>query len=93
MFFRYKKISEINKHQVAAQVISQSSKYTASVLKDTVQAMMKFVTGNKSDKSMNESGYYDFFESFEVSETDNEYIHNSFIDDIDSDINAMLTNL
>lgn len=87
-------ISEMNSHQVAAQAISQSSKYAASVLKDTVQAMMKFVTGNKSDKSMNESGYYDFFESFEVDKSDNEYTtHDSFIDDIDSDINAMLTNL
>jgi hypothetical protein len=93
-------ISEMNDHQVAAHAISQSSKYAASVLKDTVQAMMKFVTGNnkpnksgKSDKSMNESGYYDFFESFEVSKTYNEYNHDSFIDEIDSDINAMLTNL
>lgn len=87
-------ISEMNSHQVAAQAISQSSKYAATVLKDTVQAMMKFVTGNKSDKSMNESGYYDFFESFEVDKTDNEYTnHDSFIDDIDSDISAMLTNL
>lgn len=87
-------ISEMNSHQVAAQAISQSSKYAASVLKDTVQAMMKFVTGNKSDKSMNESGYYDFFESFEVDKTDDEYTtYDSFIDDIDSDINAMLTNL
>lgn len=83
-------VQKMNDQQMAAEAISQTSKYAADVLRDATRAILNIARGksNKSDKDEVKNEHVSYYNDdcyFDLYEYNNDYI--------DYDIDNMITNL